>query len=301
MHTLSKLIPLLAVSLFSGSALADSYVYVVTGASQFGTVDLNNGAFSAIGPSLITTSGGLVPGGGGSLLTLGVDGNLYSINPSTGVETAVGATGIGINAFSLAELNGTLYATDLSNNIYTVNPVTGAATLLSATGIPPDHDYPFTIDPSNGYTYLCDETLYGVGNSLYATYDEIEVSPDGSTFNTLNSSDLWKVNPTTGIATEISPTDLMLDGSFYSNGSLYAFFANGNPPNNFFTPQLQLETIDLSNGDTHFVADVDPDAVFINGATPVTPEPSSLILLGTGLAALALRARSICQRVQKPR
>ena len=300
MRTLSKLIPLLAAVVFSGCALADSYVYVVTGASQFGTVDVNNGAFAAIGSSLTSPSGGLVQGAGGSLLTLGVDGNLYSINPTTGAETDIGATGLGINAFSLAEVNGEIYATDLSNNIYTVNPITGAATLLSATGIPPDQHYPFTIDPANGYTYLCDETLYGVGNSLYATYDEIEVSPDGSTFNTLNPADLWKINPTTGIATEIDPTSLMLDGSFDLNGSLYAFFANGNPPNNFFVPQLQLETIDLSNGNTHFVTDVDPAAVFINGATPVTPEPSSLILLGTGLAALAVRARSICQRAHCP-
>jgi hypothetical protein len=299
MRTSSKLILLLAAGFFSGSALADSYVYVVTGTPQFGTVDLNNGAFNAIGSPLTTPSGGLVQGPGGSLLTLGVDGNLYSISPSTGIETLIGATGIGIYAFSLAELNGIIYATDLSNNIYTVNPVTGTATLLAATGIPPDQHYPFTTDPSNGYTYLCDETLYGVGTSLYATYDEIEVSPDGSTFNTLNSADLWKINPTTGIATEISPTDLMLDGSFYLNGSLYAFFANGNPPNNFFTPQLQLETIDLSNGNTHFVTDIDSNAVFINGAVPDVPEPSSLILLGTGLAAFAARARSICQRAQK--
>lgn len=298
MRTLTKLL-FLAAALSSSFALADSYAYVVTGASQFGTVNLNNGTFNAIGPSLTSPSGGLVPGTGGSLLTLGVDGNLYSINPPTGVESLIGSTGIGIYAFSLAELNGIIYATDLSNNIYTVNPVTGAATLLAATGIPPDEHYPFTTDPSNGYTYLCDETLYGIGNSLYATYDEIEVSPDGSTFNTLNSSDLWKINPATGVATEISPTDLMLDGSFYSNGNLYAFFANGNPPNNFFTPQLQLETIDLSTGNTHFVTDVDPNAVFVNGAIPDVPEPSSLILLGTGLAALAAKSRWICERAKR--
>ncbi len=299
MRNLTKLLPLLAAALLSSSALADSYVYVVTGVPQFGTVDLTTGAFNAIGSPLAAPSGGLVPGAGGSLLTLGVDGNLYSINPSTGAETLIGATGIGINAFSLAELNGIVYATDLSNNIYTVNPVTGAATLLAATGIPPDQHYPFTTDPGNGYTYLCDETLYGVNGSLYATYDEVEVSPDGSTFNTLNSADLWKINPATGIATEIAPTSLMLDGSFNLDGSLYAFFANGDPPNNFFVPQLQLETIDLVNGSTHFVADIDPNAVFINGAAPDVPEPSSILLFASGLAVVTTKVRTIKRKIQR--
>jgi hypothetical protein len=57
------------------------------------------------------------------------------------------------------------------------------------------------------------------------------------------------------------------------HGSLYAFFANGNLPNNFFTPQLQLENIDLSNSTTHFVTDVDPNAVFISGAVPDVRNP----------------------------
>ena len=65
MRALTKLLFLLAAAaLCSSSALADSFAYVVTGASQFGTVDLNNGAFNAIGPSLTSPSGGLVPAAG---------------------------------------------------------------------------------------------------------------------------------------------------------------------------------------------------------------------------------------------
>ena len=84
-----KLLALLVTVFLSSHALADSYVYVVTGAAQFGTVDVNNGAFNAIGSPLASTNGGLVQGAEGSLLTLGTDGNLYSINPSTGALTAL--------------------------------------------------------------------------------------------------------------------------------------------------------------------------------------------------------------------
>ncbi len=38
-----------ALTLFAVSAHADSFVYVVTDSQQFGTVDLNTGAFHQIG------------------------------------------------------------------------------------------------------------------------------------------------------------------------------------------------------------------------------------------------------------
>src|SRR5579864_2061830 len=119
MRTQLNLVATLALALITASATAES-VYVFNAAAQFGTVNLSNGAFTPIGSGLPEGSAGLVQGPGGSLLTLGVSGELYSINPNTGVATGVGNTGLtgamsGNFANTIGELNGVVYATDLNN------------------------------------------------------------------------------------------------------------------------------------------------------------------------------------------
>ena len=69
LHKLIFLILPLAVVLLTVPASADS-VYVINLAQQFGTVNLTTGAFNPIGPGLLEGSGGLIPGPGGTLLTL---------------------------------------------------------------------------------------------------------------------------------------------------------------------------------------------------------------------------------------
>src|SRR5579884_3344320 len=147
------------LGLLAVTASADQMVYVVTGAQQFGTVDLNTGAFHPIGAGTAEPDEGLVPGATGGLYSLGsLSGNLLSINPATGTTTVIGATGLGSNVFAFAEAGGKLYATDFSNNLYSVNASTGAAHLIHATGIPPDPAVPFTMNP-DGTMNLCDESL----------------------------------------------------------------------------------------------------------------------------------------------
>jgi len=79
-----KLIVSLAVTLFAVSANADSFAYVVTDSQQFGTVDLNSGAFRQIGSDTPEQQFNLVAGPNGSLLSLTASGNLESINTATG-------------------------------------------------------------------------------------------------------------------------------------------------------------------------------------------------------------------------
>jgi hypothetical protein len=81
------------------------------------------GAFQQIGPNMQEGPFGLVAGPNGSLLTLAYSGNLVSINPTTGVTTLVGPTGLADcttpsspcgpkSAGLIGSANGKVYATD---------------------------------------------------------------------------------------------------------------------------------------------------------------------------------------------
>jgi hypothetical protein len=164
---------------FAATASAGPLAYVVTLSQQFGTVDLASGRFQPIGKPTLDSMSDLV-WWHGSLLSLTATGDhvgsLVKINPATAEITYLGPTGLGYNAFSLAEVRGKLYLTDFSNNLYSVNPATGAATPVAGTGIPPDPHVPFTFN-NDGTFNLCDEGLYGIGGKLYATFDSFAIDP----------------------------------------------------------------------------------------------------------------------------
>ena len=286
MRTRQIPVVLLALVSFAATASADSDVYVVTIFQQFGTVDLTTGSFQPIGAGIPDPVSNLVPAPNGQLFSLDVaNGNLVSINPANGATTVVGPTGVGAFGFDLAEAGGKLYMTDLSNNLYTVNPSTGAETLIGATGMPADPAFPGTMNP-DGTINLCDETLYGVGNKLYATFDSFKLDPATLNITGVVPPDLWQINPSTGVATLIGPTSMMLGASVDVGGTFYAFHLTPTP-----TGQVnQLYTLDLSNGDTTFVRDIDPSASGIVGAAPV-PEPASIAMLGTAMLAAVWESR----------
>jgi hypothetical protein len=287
MFTKQKLILSFAVVLCAVAARADSTVYVVTSNQQFGTVNLATGAFQQIGSGTPEPDSNLMPGPNGTLYSLAtLSGSLVTINPTTGATTVIGMTGLGAHAFDLAEVAGKLYLTDFSGNLYSVDALTGAAKLIGPTGIPADPAVPFTMNP-DGTVNLCDESLYGVGGKLYATFDAFKWDPVAMAVTAVDVSPaLYQIDPATGTTTVIGPTDLNLNGSVDVNGAFFAFNAGTG----------EVVTLDLANGQTGFLSDLDPAAGLVFGATPAVPEPTSLVLFGTGLAALATRLRRLHRR-----
>lgn len=290
MLTQQKLIVSLALLSFTVPATADS-VYVISlnlanSNQQFGTVNLGNGAFQQLRSEAGEEHRGLVPASKGSLLTLGFDGNLISINPSTGLSTVIGPTGLSdcstpaspcgpMSAGVLAELGGTLYATDFSQNLYTVNSTTGSAKLIGPTGIPPVpfHSH-FTSNP-DGTLNVFEATLFSGNANLFATFDTNRLDPVTGNVTPVIPNNLYQIDPQTGIATLVAPTTQTLTAVTELKGTYNAF--------NVGTQQLL--TLDLANGHTNFVTDVDAALGYVEGATPI-PEPFSIALAGIGMAAI---------------
>jgi hypothetical protein len=288
----NSLVASLALLSLSALASADS-VYVtafnlVTGNQQFGTVDLGTGAFQQIRNAADQDFRGLVPASNGSLLTLGFDANLASINPVTGLPTVIGPTGLSdcstpsspcgarsVSAFGA--LGGTLYATDYNQNLYRVNPATGAATLVGPTGIPafpfPSH---FTSNP-DGTGNVFSATLFSANGNLYATFDTNKVDPASGNITPVILNNLYRIDPNTAVATVVAPTIQAISAVTQVNGTDYAF--------NVGTQQLL--TLNLANGGTSFVANVGQGGMYVGGAIP-TPEPFSLALAGIGIAGVIL-------------
>jgi hypothetical protein len=290
MLTRQKPILLLALVLFIASAGASPLVYVVNGSQQFGTVDLGTGAFHQIGPLGPDGQSGLVLRPDGSFLTLAFSGILDSIDPATGVTSVIGPTGLSdcmspaspcgpTSAAALAGLGETVYATDFSNNLYTVNPATGAATLIGPTGIPAFMFNPNIPNP-DGTINAFDYSLFSAGGKLYTTFDVITIDFSSFTITPVIPDNLYQINPSTAVATLIAPTDLNLTAAVNVNGTIYAF--NG--------ATKQVVTLDITNGKTSFVSDLDPAAGLVLGAAPV-PEPGSIALAVIGIAVIAVSRR----------
>jgi hypothetical protein len=278
-RNLIALLVLLAVG-----ANAGPVVYVLTGSLEFGRMDLATGAVSAIGP-IPATIQSLVAAPNGSLLTFAFNGDLGSIDPGTGALSVIGPTGFSDcttpaspcgphSQLSLGSNGGTIYATDFANNLYTVNPTTGHATLVGPTGIPPLPFIPLSTNPDGSFNFY-DENLFGVGGKLYANFDAASFNPATSTPTTVIPPALYQINPLTGLATMIASTDLGLITIVNVNGTVYGFEGSTN----------QVITLDVTNGQTTFVSDIDPEAGLIGGAAPV-PEPGSILLAALGLITI---------------
>lgn len=297
MHFRSNLILVLALATPTAS-MADTLAYLisadpVTGVGQFGTVNLSTGAYQQIGPTEPDGYFGLAVELNGSLLSMTYTGGLDSIDPGTGIFTRIGATELAscgfagdpgcspTSAFSLGASSGTIYATDFKNSVYVINPSTAATTLLALhSGIPPT---PFILGSQNsdGTLNFADEAIWSAGGKLYATYDALTFDPSSnSTASVVIAPELYQIDPATGLARTIGPTDLGIGGATDVNGVSYAFNDLTN----------QIETLDLLTGKGTPVGSFDPAAGVVQGATPV-PEPSPIALATTSVVLIVILRR----------
>jgi hypothetical protein len=256
-------------------------VYVLTnnpqtGAAGFGAVHLGSGAFVQIGSTLPSDLGhALAPTRGGSLLSMAYSGRLYSIDPRTGVASVVGATGLGDcttpaspcgsnSAVTLGLHDGKYYALDFSQNLYSLDPETGATQLIGFTGMPPITFVPLSVDPSNGKLDVYEESMFSFRGRLYANFDSGQVDLSTGAETAVIPAAVYEINPETGHATMIAPTDLGLLTIVNVNDAVYAFDSNND----------RFDLLDPATGRTRPVSNVDPLAGFVCGATPARPTPS---------------------------
>jgi hypothetical protein len=160
----------------------DSTTYAATSVGGFG------GGISEMN-SLTFGSDGTLYGAGYST------GNLYRINPTTGVATVVGATGYN-PAGDLAFAGSNLYLV-ADTKLVLVNTTTGAGTLVGDLG--------FT-------------NIYGLA------------SPDGTNLYAVGDNKVYSINKATGAATYLSTWNGNANGFQLANGATSTSFATP-PPN----------------------------------------------------------------------
>jgi hypothetical protein len=296
------LIGLVNWALFQIPVRADALVYVVTadvtGNGTLGTVNLSTGAYQSIGSMEPEGYFGLAAGPNGSLVAGTYAGNMDSIAPVSGNRTLVGATGLGSCLIpssscgpksygTLGGLGSTIYATDFASNLYTVNPNTGATKLLNGhSGLPAIPFVPGTIN-ADGTINFWDETIWGAGGKLYVTFDALVFDLNAlKVVNVLVRPTLYQVDPLTGAATAVGPTDLGIGGVADVKGVSYAF--------NDLTGEIT--SIDVASGKTNFVGNFDPSAGVIQGAATVTPEPASILMSALGILGFAASRTTIGRR-----
>ncbi len=247
--------------LLCASVRADNIAYMGTVSGQFGTIDLNTGAFTSLGNSGVTLAGMAVDNAtlyGSSYHTAA--GDLYTVNPANGAVTIVGTSGIDYDDFG-STTNG-LYAIGTNADLYSINASTGAATLIGATGL-----------------------SFGSWRSL---------STNSSTLYFANGTDLYTISTTTGAATLVGSLGSEEEGALLLEGGVL-YGGDDSPGGTVDTINTTTGAATVGPSVTGTSS-----AFFALAPNPLpasaVPEPRSWISLATIITVLALWRGRLARR-----
>jgi hypothetical protein len=239
-------------ALFGGSLKADNIAFMGTVSGQFGTIDLNTGAFSLLGNSGVTLAGMAVANAtlyGSSYHT--ATGTLYTINPANGSLTVVGTSPVDYDDFGSTTSG--LYAVGVDANLYSVNSITGATTLIGPTGLG-----------------------FGAWRSL---------STNSSTLYFANGANLYTLNTTTGAPTLIGNMGGPQQGAMLLEGGV---LYGGEDSPGLRVDTLNPTTGAATSGPNVTGTSSAFFALAPNPLPSTVPEPATTALFALGTIALAL-------------
>jgi hypothetical protein len=267
-----------------------------------------------------------VTGAGGSA------SSLYTVDPTTGAVTLVGAVGVSLNGIAYDSQNSTLYgiAGSSNSNLVTINTTTGAATVVGSLGnsiaaqgiaynsatntlyayskIPASTSFPeglYTLNTTTGAA-----SIVGSGSMLGFTSsgDGLAVDSSGRVYLAPGGAsggsgqphaNLYTINSTTGLASQ-GPS---FSGAPLANSQMKAmsFDSSGNMYGLDFIPGGAFTTDLVSiNPTTGAITNIGSTQNGLDGISfapsAAVPEPSSFILVGLATVGfvlhLAYRTRS---------
>lgn len=155
-----------------------SKIWAVNDLLQIGELNKTTGAFTS-GATITGVATGQSPTGlafqtAASPFYLstsdGIDSQLYTVDPVTGVATLVGNMGIALAIDIAINASGQMYAHDIAvDSLFSVNTATGVATLIGPTGVAANFAQGIEFDKTTGVLY---GWLYeGAGVNRFATLD----------------------------------------------------------------------------------------------------------------------------------